>query len=153
MSAYFDFDDHWALRPVFFPQRWKRHCRLRREALGNPGLGHSFPWLDHQYSQRFILSGRFPFFGAFGLSLAACIRLCYVPYVNEIRSICSDPFFPQELPLGISVLGLCDVSHRILDVLWFTEDRHPSPRETTMRIHVLKVSFLTVSKLGEIKSS
>ncbi|GKE38833.1 hypothetical protein Tco_1462238, partial [Tanacetum coccineum] len=45
------FDDHWALRPVFFPQRWKRHFRLRREALGNPGLGHSFPWLDHQYSQ------------------------------------------------------------------------------------------------------
>ncbi|GJY20025.1 hypothetical protein Tco_0392591 [Tanacetum coccineum] len=52
MPAHFGFDDHWALRPVFFPQRWKRHCRLRREALGNPGLGHSFPWLDHQYSQR-----------------------------------------------------------------------------------------------------
>ncbi|GJU84869.1 hypothetical protein Tco_1292415 [Tanacetum coccineum] len=47
MSAHFDFDDHWALRPVFFLQRWKGHCRLRRETLGNPGLGHSFPRLDH----------------------------------------------------------------------------------------------------------
>ncbi|GJX84743.1 DNA-directed DNA polymerase [Tanacetum coccineum] len=67
VSAHFDFDDHRALRPVFFTQRWERHCRLRREALGNPGLGHSFPWLDHQYSQRFILSGRFPFFRCFWL--------------------------------------------------------------------------------------
>ncbi|GJT37772.1 hypothetical protein Tco_0937637 [Tanacetum coccineum] len=50
MSAHFGLDDHWTLRTVFFPQRWKGHCRFRREALGNPGLGHSFPWLDHQYS-------------------------------------------------------------------------------------------------------
>ncbi|GJV30148.1 hypothetical protein Tco_1386596 [Tanacetum coccineum] len=74
-----------AFRPVFFPRGEKDISLSGREALGNHGLAT----LSHGW----IIS----------IVRAACIRPCCVLYLIEIRSIYSDPFFPQELPLGVGL--------------------------------------------------
>ncbi|GJY84141.1 hypothetical protein Tco_0497517 [Tanacetum coccineum] len=102
-----DFDDHRPLLPTSYGdiQRWERHCRLRREALGNPGLGHSFPRLDHQYSQSFSLPG-LESFHLFCFPQLHAFVLCNALYLNEIHQYLVDPvFFYPEVTIGGGALN------------------------------------------------
>ncbi|GJY88009.1 hypothetical protein Tco_0502637 [Tanacetum coccineum] len=110
VSAHFNFDDHRALRPVFFTQRWERHCYLRREALGNPGLGHSFPWLDHQYSQSFFLLDPFHLFA---FSLHASFFLVLGRLKCRIRDV--KGFFLHMSKADRDHLHRCLISAFLLD--------------------------------------